>query len=101
MDLLAQRYASPYLLLDDFIRLRQLHDFIVDTLTRIAEEKVHDKRWDFWVHRVYDMTFEEYVRRCEEPQKPKEMNYSQIGSIINDSKKMLIGFVPDPDALKG
>ena len=96
MDLLAQRYASPYLLLDDFIRLRQLRDFIADILTRIADEMVHEKRWDFWLHRVEGMTFEEYVRKCEEPQTPKQINYAQIGGIINDSKKMLDGFVPDP-----
>ena len=95
MDLLAQRYASPYLLLDDFIRLRQLREFITDTLTRIADEMVHDKRWDFWLHRVYEMTFEDYVRKCEEPQPPKQINYAHIGSIINDSKKMLDGFAPD------
>lgn len=95
MDLLAQRYASPYLILDDFIRLRQLHEFIVDILTRIAEEKVHDVRWDFWLHRVFNMTFEDFVRKCEEPDKETEINYAQIGGIISDSKTLLDGFVPE------
>lgn len=96
MDLLAQRYASPYFLLDEFIRLRQFHEFVVKTMTRIADEQVHDKRWDFWLHRVFDMSFEDYVKLCKEAEKPKQINYAQIGGIINDSKKMLDGFVPDP-----
>lgn len=95
MDLLAQRYASPYLILDDFIRLRQLHEFIVSILTRIAEEKVHDVRWDFWLHRVFNMTFEDFVRKCEEPDRETEINYTQIGGIISDSKTLLDGFVPE------
>lgn len=95
MDLLAQRYASPYLILDDFIRLRQLHEFIVSILTRIADEKVQDVRWDFWLHRVYNMTFEDYVRKCEEPEELNDINYTEIGGILSDSKNLLDGFVPE------
>lgn len=96
MDLLAQRYASPFLIMDEFIRLRQFHDFIVQTMTRIADEKVQDKRWDYWLHKVFsDMTFEDYVRRCEQPPEVEQKtDYAKIGSIINDSKLMLNGFVP-------
>ena len=96
MDLLAQRYASPFLILDEFIRLKQLHEFIVDTLTRIADEKVHNIRWEFWLHKVFDRTFEDFVRQCEEPEaKDQELDCAKIGSIISDSKAMLNGFVPD------
>lgn len=96
MDLLAQRYASPFLILDEFVRLKQLHEFIVETLTRIADEKAHDVRWNFWLHRVYDMSFEDYVRRCEQPPEVEQKtDYAKIGSIISDSKTLLNGFVPE------
>jgi len=96
MDLLAQRYASPFLILDEFVRLKQLHEFIVETLTRIADEKVHNARWDFWLHRVFDRSFEDYVCLCEEPEaKDKELDCAKIGNIINDSKTLLNGFVPE------
>lgn len=95
MDLLAQRYASPFLILDEFARLKQLHEFVVKTLTRIAEETVHDVRWEYWLHRVFDRSFEEYVRQCEKPEeKDKELGCAEIGNIINDSKMMLNNFVP-------
>lgn len=95
MDLLAQRYASPYLILDDFIRLRQLHEFIVDILTRIADEKVHEVRWQFWLHRTEGITFEDYVRQCEAPNKESTVNYAQIGGIISECRSLLDGFVPE------
>ena len=95
MDLLAQRYASPFVVLDEFIRLKQLHEFLVQTLTRIADEKVHDARWQFWLHKVFNMTFEEYVRKCEEPEQTAEIDFAEIGGIVSDSKAMLAGFVPD------
>ena len=96
MDLLAQRYASPFLILDDFIRLQQLHDFVIEILKTIAEEKMHDARWQFYLHKVYNMTFEEYVRKCEQPQQAEQyMSHAEIGNVINESKKMLEGFMPE------
>ena len=43
MDLLSQRYASPFLVLDDFIRLHQLHDFVVEIFNKISKEKIEEK----------------------------------------------------------
>lgn len=93
MDLLAQRYAGPFLMLDEFIKLHQLHNFTIEVLNNIAEEKIHDARWQFYLHKVYEMTFEEYVKLCEEGHKP-EMSHEEIGNTINESKKMLEGFIP-------
>lgn len=96
MDLLAKRYASPFLVLDEFIRLHQLHEFVVETLKTIAEEKVAEKRWEFYLHRVHNMSFEEYVRECEKPQTQNQtMTDEQISSVVDDSRKMIEGFLPE------
>lgn len=95
MDLMAQRYADPYMILDDFIRLNQLHDFSIETMKTIAEEKKHEARWNYYLHRVWDMSFEDYVNACEqEQQKRKEMSHEEIEDVINNSKNMLEGFIP-------
>lgn len=95
MDLLAQRYASPFLILDEFIKTKQLHDFTIEVLKTIAEEKIHDARWQFYLHKVFDMSFEDYVKLCEAgPQTEPEMSHEEIGNTINESKKMLEGFIP-------
>ena len=95
MDLLSQRYASPFLVLDEFIRLQQLHEFSIEVLQIIADEKTHAKRWDYYVHRVWNKTFEEYVDMCENPQTKEEMSHDDIGDVINKSKIMLEGFNPE------
>lgn len=93
MDLLSQRYASPYLIMDDFIRLHQFHDFVVEVLTSIADEKLHETRWQYYLHRVWNMSYEEFVRKCEKPQQSKQyMSNEEIGSVIGESKKILEGF---------
>lgn len=99
MDLLAKRYASPFLVLDEFIRLHQLHDFIMETLKTIADEKVNERRWQYYVHRVDGMSFEEYVQLCEKPdeqEKTKQMTNTQISNVVNDSRNILQGLkVPE------
>jgi len=93
VDLLAQRYASPFLILDEFNKTKQLHDFTIEVLKTIAEEKIHDARWQFYLHKVFDMSFEDYVKLCEKEPEP-EMSHEEIGNTINESKKMLEGFIP-------
>lgn len=93
MDLLAQRYAGPFLMLDEFIKLHQLHNFTMEVLNNIAEEKIHDARWQFYLHKIFDMSFEDYVKLCEQKPEP-EMSHEEIGNTINESKMMLEGFIP-------
>lgn len=96
MDLLAQRYASPFLILDEFIRLNQLHEFVSEILNTIAEEKKHEARWEYYLHKVWNISYEEYVHKCEQPQMQDQgMSHEQIGNVINESKMMLEGFVPE------
>lgn len=95
MDLLSQRYASPFLILDDFIRLHQLYEFTLEVMGIMAEEKKHEARWQYYLHKVYNMTFEDYVKACDsQSEKEQNMTHEEIGNIINDSKMILDGFVP-------
>lgn len=95
MDLLARRYASPFPLLDNFIQIQQLHEFTLTILDTIAEEKVQDARWEYYLHKVFDISFEEYVRRCEnKAQDKKEMSLEQIGEVVSESRNILKGYIP-------
>ena len=96
MDLLSQRYANPFLILDNFIKINQLYELTVDILKTIADEKIHDARWEYYLHKVWEMSFEDYVKECERMQHEKSeqhMTHEQIGNVINDSKKMLEEFM--------
>ena len=96
VDLLAKRWANPFFILDEFIRLNQLHEFLIEITKTIVEEKKHDARWDFYLHRICltsDMTFEEYVNALEKQEEEKareEISVEAIGQIIGDSRTMLM-----------
>ncbi len=93
MDLLAQRYASPFLILDEFIRLQQLHNFVNEICKTIADEKTQEIRWQYYLHKVFDRTWEQFLEDCERPQK-ENMTQEQVENTINQSIAILEGFVP-------
>lgn len=97
MDLLSQRYASPFLIMDEFIRLHQFHEFVYEILKTIAEEKVHEARWQYYLHKVWgNVSFDDYVRECEKPKQGAEyMTNEEIGDVISESRNILAGFVPE------
>lgn len=94
MDLLSQRYANPYLILDDFIRSGQLHDFSIEVMRMISKEKIHKSRWEFFLHKVWDMPFEEYVAACEDRKEPEKvtMQKEEAVQIIGSSNSLLEKF---------
>ena len=93
MDLLSQRYADPYLILNDFIRLGRLHEFSQEIMKTILEEKINEIRWDYYLHKVWDMSFEEYVASCDGSKKQDEtMQAEDAVNIIKDSNRILEEF---------
>lgn len=96
MDLLSQRYASPFLIMDEFIRLQQFHEFVYETLKTISDEKIYEARWQYYLHKIYGMSFEDFVRECEKPKQGEQyMTNEEIGNVVNDSRDILKGFVPE------
>ena len=99
MDLLSKRYADPYLILDDFIRLQQLHEFLETIMQSIAEEKVQDIRWEYYLHKVWDMSYEEYIAACGSKVKPEQktaLKKDEVVQIIQNSNDILEEFALDP-----
>ena len=95
MDLLSQRYADPFLMLDNFIRIGQLHEFSLEIMKTISEEQKQDIRWEFFLHKVWDMTFEEYIASCTEKkdaEKETVMPKEEAVRIIEKSSSILEGF---------
>ena len=87
MDLLFHRYASPFLLLDGLISTGLLTSFIVEMYEQVNEEKL----WDYYLHKVFDQTWGEFMDSV----KPKKVEKIDVGETIIKSKKMLNNFTPN------
>ena len=89
MDLLFKRYASPFLLLDEMARTEHLTEFI----KKFVDKENEDLQWKVWLHKVWDMSFEEYKRKVYNNNKQNfAMTDEQVNKQIKESRKILKGF---------
>lgn len=56
MDLIFKRYSSPFFIINEMIANNQLVEFINKLYDITNDEKIYE----FWLHRVYGQSFEEY-----------------------------------------
>lgn len=90
MDLLFKRYASPFLLLDCYIRQGRLSEFVCE----ILELHNNDEIWNIWLHKVHDKSFNEFKEEIDASIQ-QEMTKEQIETTINDSKNIILNFNPN------
>ena len=94
MDLLFSRYASPFVLLDTLISINSTSDFINEMFETINKEREEQTQWDFFLHKVYNKTWKEFI---DEINISNEQNEVDLGATLNKSKNMLKNFTPESE----
>ncbi len=89
MDLLFKRYADPYLLLNCYIGAGRLLEF-VDEISEIYNEEIE---WDYFLHKVFDMTFEEFKNKMPRAS-VQQVSEEQVETTVQNSMSILNGFTP-------
>ena len=92
MDLLFKRYASPFVLLDCLICTNSLSEFIDDLFKFINEEREEKTQWEFFLHKVYDKTWKEFIDSINTSNEQQEID---LGATLIKSKNMLKNFTPE------
>lgn len=80
-------------LLDRMIATKRLTNFIHEFL-RIRNDELEEKfMWEFWIHRVHDMSFNDFVKKAKTAAtEPETLEDEKIESIIAESQNILQGF---------
>ena len=91
MDLLFKRYASPFVLLDEYIASGSLSDFIDDFFKFIGEENQEEAKWQFFLHKVFDKSWKDFCDEMESVDKAKTVD---TGATIKKSHNMFTNFTP-------
>ena len=92
MDLLFVIYASPFVLLDGLILTNSLNNFVDDFFDFINEERKEKSEWEFFLHKVYDQSWSDFVKEIEQSENQKPVD---LGATIVKSKNMLNNFTPN------
>lgn len=92
MDLLFNRYASPFSLLDHMIENGSLSDFI-----EYAWESNEEKhQWEFYLNKhTSDQSFADFKTGLKETAANQKMSKVALETAVNDSITLLQNFVPE------
>jgi hypothetical protein len=95
MDLLSKRYASPCFFLDGMIRTGRLEEFVDDILQITNKEKEDDVTWEFFIHRVFNMSFKEFVEEIKNNKENQSLSERTIETTYQHSMNILNNFNPE------
>lgn len=96
MDLLSQRYASPFSFVNGMIRTGRFCEFITNLVKTSNEEKEEQFRWEFWLHKVFAGTYNEFKEEIKNNEQNLSMPKETIAETVQDSLDILKTFNPKP-----
>lgn len=83
------------MLLQQMMDAGRLAEFIDELGQIMWQEKVDEQRWDFWLHRVFDMEFDEYVQLCIDSMKQHTSEGGNLEATIQENYEMMENFHPE------
>lgn len=94
MDLLFKRYASPFLFIDGMIQTSRFSEFVSEFVHTINVEHEDKTNWEFFLHKVQEGTFNDFVAEMEETKKLQDVSAKSIESSVQTAMDILNNFNP-------
>ena len=94
MDLLYQRYASPFSFVDGMIQTGRFDEFVVDFVNTATKEKETQTRWEYFLHKVWEGSFSDFEQGLETNREIQQMSKGQIETTVKESMDILKNFNP-------
>ena len=94
MDLLFKRYASPFPFLNAMIQTNQFATFVDEFINTINKERQEKHNWEFFLHRVFDKSYKEFITEIKVTQDNQQMSDSFIETTVQNSMNILGNFNP-------
>lgn len=95
MDLLYQRYASPFSFIDGMILSGRFDEFVMSFWNTSQEEKNEATLWEYYIHRVFEGSFEEFKKGLQNNIDHQNMSERTIETTINHTMNILNNFNPE------
>ena len=95
MDLLFKRYASPFSFMDGMIQSGRFCEFVVDFANTITKETEEKQNWEFFLHKVWDGSYQDFIADVENNKKNLTMTKRTIETTVQHSMNILNNFNPE------
>ena len=92
MDSLFKRYANPFLFMDGMIHTGRFNYFVRSFWKEIHEEDNEKTLWDFYLHRVFEGSFDDFRAGIENEKKNRSMSEQTMETTIKHSMNILKNF---------
>ena len=90
-----KRYASPMILIGQMIRARRLAEFVNEFIQIHNKETEESVTWDVWLHRVFDMGYQEFLDKTSSKKESEEtLSDDDLKATVQESMGIINGFCP-------
>lgn len=79
-------------ILDKMIRAGRFTEFVREIMRMRNKEMLEQARWEFWLHKVFDLSFDEYLARVEGTE--EVLSEEVMEATVRDSMGIINGFCP-------
>ena len=87
MGLLFEKYATPFLLVDELISNSDFSEWIDSFIESTNEDMI----WEMWLHKDYEKSFEDFKNSILK----KPVTEEDLETTVLESKQLLDNFVPE------
>ena len=95
MDALFKRYGHPFLFMDGMIQTGRFCYFVQSFWKEIHKEADEKTLWEFYIHRVFDGSFNDFREGIENDKKNRSMSEQAMETTIKHSMNILQNFSPE------
>lgn len=82
-------------ILDKMILTRRFTEFVHELLKIRDEEMLDQARWEVWLHRIFDMPFDEYLSKLNDGAAAEKIPQdAELEATVRDSMGIINGFCP-------
>lgn len=82
------------IILNQMIRAGRFKEFVKEVLKIHNQEMLDKLRWEFWLHRIYDMSFDEYIAKLDGTETDEVIPDEVLEATVQDSMGIINGFCP-------
>ena len=98
MDLLCRRYASPFSIINQYLKVGRFA-FFVDSIIRTENEEKDEKTlWEYYLSprmQFYEGSFDEFKEGLKNDRNNANLSAKSIEATVNDSMQILKNFNPE------
>ena len=77
------------------IQSGRFNEFVVEFADAITKEKEEKNNWEFFLHKVWEGTYSDFIADVENNKKNLTMTKRTIETTVQDSLNLLNNFSPD------